>query len=100
MLVKFSKIDLIYTVGDPAVVGAMSAIKAAGRDIKLIGFDGNPEAIEAIKSGGMWVADVSQHPEEMGAKSVDVLKDFWAGKSVEKEIKIPTSIIDKDNLPE
>ncbi|MCX6089229.1 MAG: substrate-binding domain-containing protein [Candidatus Atribacteria bacterium] len=98
MLVKFPEIDLIYTVGDPAVVGGLAAVKTAGRTVKFIGFDGNPEAIEAIKAGGMWIADVSQHPDQMGKFTIDALNAYWSGQSYPSIIKIPTSIIDKDNL--
>jgi len=98
MLVKFPEIDLIFTVGDPAVIGGIAAVKAAGRNVKFIGFDGNPEAIEAIKEGGMWIADVSQHPEQMGTFTIDALNAFWSGQPYPSIIKIPTSIIDKESL--
>jgi len=98
MLVKFPEIDLIYTVGDPAVVGGIAAVKTAGRTVKFIGFDGNPEAIEAIKAGGMWIADVSQHPDQMGKFTIDALNAYWGGQSYPSIIKIPTSIIDRENL--
>lgn len=98
MIIKFPTLKLIFTVGDPAVVGGIAAAKAAGKHIDFIGFDGNPEAIDAIKQGGMWVADSSQSPDVIGAKAVEMLDNYWNGKPVTKAIDIQCNIIDKASL--
>ena len=98
MLIKFPDLDLIFGVGDPAVVGGMAAAKAAGKDVKFIGFDGNPEAVDAIKQGGMWIADATQSPDQMGKLSVQALDDFWKGKTPQKVIDIKCNLIDQVSL--
>ncbi|MGB9663261.1 MAG: substrate-binding domain-containing protein [Moorellaceae bacterium] len=97
-LLKYPQLDAIFAVGDPAAVAAVSTIKAAGRQVKVVGFDGNPEAIEAIKQKGLWVADVAQHPEQIGAKVIELIGDYFNGKTVPKEVLIPPSIIDASNV--
>lgn len=50
-LSKFPEIDGVFAVADNAGIGALAAIKAAGREkeIKIFGIDGSPEAIDAMK---------------------------------------------------
>lgn len=99
MLIKFPELKLIFCVGDPAVVGGIAAAKASGRTVDFIGFDGNPEAIDAIREGGMWVADSSQNPKMIGEKSVETLDAYWNGRSIENDVQIPCTMIDITNLP-
>lgn len=97
MLLKYEKIDVVFAVGDPAAIGALSSIEAAGKNTKIIGYDGNPEGIEAIKSGGNWVADVAQHPTAIADKTLEAVKTKLDGGTPEKQIKIAPYIIDKEN---
>ncbi|GAF26344.1 ABC-type sugar transport system, periplasmic component [Moorella thermoacetica Y72] len=97
ILLKFPDLDLIFAVGDPFAVGAVSTIKAAGRNVKVIGFDGNPEAIQEIKNHGLWVADVVQHPDQIGGKVIDIIADYFNGKSVPPQVLIPPTIVDASN---
>lgn len=98
MIIKFPELQLVFAVGDPAVVGGISAAKASGKEVKFIGFDGNPEAIEAIKQGGMWIADSSQNPVMIGTKAVETLDAYWNNRPIEKDVSIPCNIIDKESL--
>lgn len=98
MLLKHENLDVVFCVGDPAAVGAMSSIDAVGGDVKVIGFDGNPEGIEAILSGGNWVADIAQDPAQIGKTTLECIQKYLAGESVEKLIPISPKVIDADNL--
>lgn len=98
MLLKHPNLKVIFGVGDPFAMGALSAVKAANKKVQIIGFDGNPEGINEIKSGGLWVADVAQDPEAIGFKTLEAVKDKLDGKDVPKFIPIAPKIIDKDNL--
>ncbi|WP_246597244.1 substrate-binding domain-containing protein [Faecalicatena faecalis] len=97
MLLKYENIDVVFAVGDPAAIGALSSIDAAGKDTKIIGYDGNPEGVEAIKSGGNWVADVAQDPEAIANETLEAVKTKLDGGTPEKQIKIAPYIIDKEN---
>ena len=68
-LMSYPDMACIFTVGDPACVGALAAIKNAGSSCAMIGFDANPEAHEAILdevNGKIWIADVAQDPYKIG----------------------------------
>ena len=47
-LLKYPDLDLIFAVGDPAAMSAYTIINGAGKDIKVLGYDGNPEAVNEI----------------------------------------------------
>ena len=97
MLLKHENIDVVFAVGDPAAIGAQSSIDAAGKDTLIIGYDGNPEGIEAIKAGGNWVADVAQDPTAIAENTLEAVKTKLDGGTPDKEIKIEPYIIDKEN---
>lgn len=97
MLLKHEKLDGVFCVGDPAAVGAMSSIDAVSADVKVIGFDGNPEGIEAILSGGNWIADVAQDPAAIGTTTLEAIRTYLAGGTVEKVMPIAPYIIDAEN---
>lgn len=98
MLLKHPNLDVIFGVGDPFAMGALSAVKAANKKVQIIGFDGNPEGINEIKSGGLWKADVAQDPAAIGAKTLEAVMNKLNGKAVPKLIPISPKIIDKSNL--
>ncbi|QBS38492.1 D-ribose ABC transporter substrate-binding protein [Thermaerobacter sp. FW80] len=46
------EIDAVFAHNDEMALGALEAIKASGRSgIKVIGFDGTPDAVAAVKAG-------------------------------------------------
>lgn len=98
MLLKHEDLNVVFCVGDPAAVGAMSSIDAVGSSVKVIGFDGNPEGIEAILSGGNWVADIAQDPAAIGTITLECIQKHLAGETVEKLIPISPKVIDADTL--
>ena len=68
-LISYPEMAAIFTVGDPACIGALAAIKAAGSSCVMVGFDANPEAHEAIldaENGKIWIGDVAQDPYKIG----------------------------------
>jgi len=98
MLQKHADLDAVFCVGDPAAMGALSAVKAANRKVKIVGFDGNPEGIAEIKKpDSLWVADVAQDPKKIGETALQAAVDVINGKTVQKLITIPPYIIDKSN---
>lgn len=99
MLLKYPNLKVIFGVGDPFAMGALSAIKSANKKVQVIGFDGNPEGINEIKNGGLWVADIAQDPAAIGTKTLEAAMDKLSGKDVPKNIPIAPKVIDKSNLP-
>lgn len=97
MLLKHDNIDVVFCVGDPAAIGALSSITAANKETKIIGYDGNPEAIAEILKGGIWVADVAQDAEEIGRTTMRTVEAYLDGQEVESEILIAPYMIDGSN---
>ncbi len=92
---------VIFTVGDPACIGALAAIKAAGATTKMIGFDANPEAHEAIldpEDGKIWVGDVAQDPFQIGHKiAEEMVKYMTEGTVDDQTILIAPYLVDASN---
>lgn len=100
-LVEYPEMAVIFTVGDPACIGALAAIKNAGATTKMIGFDANPEAHEAIldpENGKIWIADVAQDPYQIGYKiSEQMLKYLTTGAVDSDKILISPYLVDASN---
>jgi ribose transport system substrate-binding protein len=80
----------VFGINDDSALGAVSAIKAAGQTgkIAVVGFDATPEARTAIKSGAMY-GDVVQHPQQIGALTIDTIHDYFAGKKPPAIVPVP-----------
>jgi len=82
ILVANPNIVAVFAENDPMAVGAANAIADAGRDdIIVIGFNGDGEAIEAMKDGIMH-GTVAQSPYEMGKLTVNLAKKLLAGETL------------------
>lgn len=100
-LITYPDMAVIFTVGDPACVGALAAIKGAGADTAMIGFDANPEAHEAIldpENGKIWFADVAQDPYQIGYQISEQMVKYLTTGSVDDEvILIAPYLVDASN---
>lgn len=83
------EVEAIFSHNDEMALGAMEAI--GDKDVIVVGFDGNEDAMKAIKSGKL-DATVAQQPDKMGKASVDSIIKLMDGKKLEKEIKIPLKL--------
>ena len=100
-LISYPDMAVVFTVGDPACIGALAAIKAAGATTKMIGFDANPEAHKAILDpvdGKYWFADVAQNPNKIGYTIAEEMVKYLTKGSVEKPvILIAPYLVDASN---
>ncbi len=88
----------IFGANDPAALGAVQAVKSAGRtDIVIVGFDGNPSAFEAVKVGDM-AADIAQFPERMGTYGVDLMVLHLNGEEVDELVDTGTAVVTAENV--
>jgi ABC-type sugar transport system substrate-binding protein len=67
--------DVIVAANDDMALGAIEAIKAAGLDIPVIGFDALPEALASIK-GGELSASIEQFPGGQSRTALRLLTDY------------------------
>ncbi len=80
---------VFYCSGREAV-GAANAIKAAGKDIIVVGYNGDPEEIQAMRDGIM-AADIAQQPYNIGYESVKLLQKILAGEKYEDAV-VPVDV--------
>jgi ribose transport system substrate-binding protein len=83
----------MFAINDPAALGARAALEKAGKaeQVKIIGFDGQPEGKQAIKEGKIF-ADPIQFPDKMGVEIVDAIMRHSKGEELPPEILIPTRL--------
>lgn len=105
LLVEHPDMSVVFCVGDPAATGALAAIKEAGSACKIIGYDGNPEALEAIMdtegNGRWWVSEIAQDPQAIGETLVEQMQIYLEeGTLNSREIPIEPYVVDGDNVEE
>ncbi len=91
-------IKAIFGANDPAALGALQAVKAAGRDdIVIVGFDADPQAVDAV-ANGEFAADIAQFPEVMGAVGVDLMVRHLNGEEVPALVDSGSGVITSENV--
>ncbi|RUV40810.1 MAG: sugar ABC transporter substrate-binding protein [Mesorhizobium sp.] len=89
----------LYATGEPALLGAVSAVTSQGRtgDVKVFGWDLTKQAIQGIDDGWV-VAVVQQDPAGEGKAAVEALTKLKKGEKVDPIINIPVTIVTKKNV--
>ena len=92
-------IDAVYAVDDPMAMGALEAIKAAGREkeIAVFGTNGNTDACQAIQSGDM-AGTALQMSYLVGVYAVRAAYDIHTGRIVPDAILAPTAPVTPENI--
>ncbi|UNK19145.1 ribose ABC transporter substrate-binding protein RbsB [Paenibacillus sp. N3/727] len=88
-------VKAVFAHNDEMALGAIEAIQSSGKDIMVIGFDGNDDALNSIKAGKL-TATIAQQPELIGQLAVQAAKDVQQGKAVEKTIPAPLKLVIKE----
>jgi ribose transport system substrate-binding protein len=106
-LAKDPDVAGVFACNDPMGVAAGNAIKDAGKDpvkdIVTIGFNADPEAIQAIQAGGL-SATVAQDPAGMGALTVALAQQILSGQTPTfgnadlREVYEPIKLVTIDNV--
>lgn len=92
-------IDVVMALNDPSALGALAALEKNNKnDVMVYGIDGTPEIKALIGRNQMIVGTVAQSPIKMGQIAVENMYNILNGKKVEKNIVIPISLINKENL--
>ncbi|HNY85008.1 MAG TPA: substrate-binding domain-containing protein [Candidatus Hydrogenedentes bacterium] len=90
----------IFGINDDSALGALAAVEAAGLQDKIIivGFDGTPEAADAIRAGKALKADAVQYPREIGKATIQTIADHFNGVELPKERPVDVGLITKESL--
>ena len=85
-------VKAVFCQNDEMALGASEAIKASGKDIVVVGFDGNDDAISAVEEGSM-SATVAQQPKEMGKLAIETAIKYLKSETVDEQIDSPLELV-------
>lgn len=77
---KFPNLKAIYCANDTMAMGAQKAVEQSGKQVLVVGTDGNSDAVDSVKAGKLG-ATVKQDSSAVGAKAVDLLVDLATKKA-------------------
>jgi ribose transport system substrate-binding protein len=99
ILVAYPHVNLLVAENDAMGMGALKAIREAGKsgNIKVVGFDGQKEAYELIKTGE-FSATALNSPMELARLVVESMVKFLEGEQQDKVIHTPAVLITKENV--
>jgi ribose transport system substrate-binding protein len=91
--------NTLYATGEPALIGAISAVTSQQKTdkVKVFGWDLTAQAIKGIDDGWI-VAVVQQDPFQEGVAGVETILKLKKGETVNPSIDIPVTIVTKANV--
>lgn len=98
LLGRFPELDAAFPINDPSALGCISAIESAGKSgqVTVVTVDGSREGAAAIVSGKLHSTS-AQFPGEIGRIAAEKAYEHLAGKPVAKDVKIPVSLVTREN---
>ncbi|HZS90425.1 MAG TPA: substrate-binding domain-containing protein [Chloroflexota bacterium] len=99
-LTKNPNINLVWTINEPAALGAATAIKARGLagKITIVSMDGGCRGIRAVRDG-IIDTDVMQFPAKMAKLGVDYAVKAAMGQKIPKLIDTGEVLVTKNPQP-
>lgn len=92
--------NAVIANNDEMAIGAVQALKAAGKDMKeyvIAGVDATQDALAAMEAGDLDVT-VFQNAAGQGKGALDAALKIAKGESVEKKVYIPFELVTPENL--
>ena len=100
LLVAYPDLVAIYCCNDQMAMGAGEAVKAAGKNVAVIGFDGSPDCAQGIIDG-MCAASVAQAPGRMAELGVNAMYEYIVnGTQPEAIVDTGCSMVTAENAEE
>ena len=99
LLASAPDMDLIYATGEPAMIGALSALQTSPprRTVHLAGWDMSPEIDRGLREG-IVLATAVQDTVRMGEAAVDAAHDWLHDMKVPHDITVPATIVTPHTL--
>jgi ribose transport system substrate-binding protein len=91
-----ARIDGVLAANDFMALGALDAMREAGRKIPIVGVNATPEGVEAIKTGDL-LASASFDAMKMACLAVEAAVRVLSGEKVPAEIVLPVEVVDRGN---
>ena len=96
------EIDAVYAENDEMALGAIQALKDAGKDpgkdVKVVSIDGTRQAVQAIITGDI-NAVIETNPR-FGPLAFDTFEKYLAGKPIPQKIIVQDDVYTKNNAQE
>ncbi|MET8332342.1 MULTISPECIES: substrate-binding domain-containing protein [Streptosporangium] len=90
----------VFAENDEMALGAVKALGAkAGKEVKVVGFDGTPDGLKAIQAGTL-NASIAQQPQLLGQQAVQGAIKAAKGEKIEATVAVPVKAVNKDNVAE
>jgi ribose transport system substrate-binding protein len=100
MISAHPDIDAVFSTSDSQSLGAVKALKAAGKDPVFVSFDAQAPVVKAIMNGEVVDASVAWSAKEIGADAVRAAVAAARDEPTEKRTLVPVTVVDKDNAAE
>jgi ribose transport system substrate-binding protein len=97
MISAHPDLDAVFSTSDSQSLGAVKALKAAGKDPVFVSFDAQAPVVEAMQGGEVIDASVAWSAKEIGADAVRAAVAAARKEPVEKRTLVPVTVVDKDN---
>lgn len=97
-LQTYPDLTAVFAENDDMALGALQAVKQSQSKTIIAGYDGVPDALDEITKGTNLKVDISQQPEQMGSKAIQIALDIMQGKEVDIEVQIVPVLITKEKL--
>ncbi len=95
-----TKFDAVIANNDESAIGAIQALKAAGKkpsDTPVGGVDATQDALAAMKAGDL-AATVFQDAAGQGAGALDAAIKLSKGEKVDKKVYVPFQLVTPENM--
>lgn len=93
------ELDGIFGINDDSALGALDALQQLQRtEVVIVGYDGMPQALDAIRKGTALKADVVQYPKRIGETTIAKIADYFNGITVPKIVPVDVGIVDQASL--
>lgn len=96
LLAEHPRIDGVLAANDSMALGAIQALRKAGRHSLVVGVNAVPEAVQALKSGDL-LATADFDAFKIAALATEAALRHLRGEAVPKEILTPIDVVDRSN---
>jgi ribose transport system substrate-binding protein len=88
------EINAVFAHNDEMALGAFEAVRVSGREILVVGFDANDDAVKSVEAGEM-AATVAQQPGLIGSLGVENAAKVLDGETIGEYIPVELKLITK-----
>ncbi|MCW6511200.1 substrate-binding domain-containing protein [Lichenifustis flavocetrariae] len=100
LLTAHPEINVIYAANEGGTVGAVQAVRRAGKQGKVFvfGTDGSEQLANfLLDPDGVLIATTAQQPAEVGKDAIETALQAIGGKTVEKQVLVPALPLSRDD---